>query len=650
MARPIQPDVLSIQDLFSRDNSVHRVPRYQRDYAWKANDEVTDLFTDFEEAYSKYRDDNYFLGQIIVCPSEAVLPEAGKNKVFDLIDGQQRMTTLYLYFFEGLRLAYRQYEGEDAPAEWDQTEKWMLDKIKGSLRFPVPGEKGFFPVVVPASPGIPYLVDKVNDGEGNLEEFGGPTEERLREASEYLAEAFSNLAAKESWPYVVSLLCWVASNVFLFRLETDSEDEALRHFLRLNDRGLGLDQVDIVKSFLFKNVEDSKELPHDTIDEQWHKASSIVMGARLKRLKNMTSLLTFMIVYRTGKFVSNSSSEFSKAWEPYTQKPSLAKTMVNELVPAANAVVDLSKGVGVSPVKYDPDLTRGTRERSATQQIEILVAADKFNPDTYAALLRVVEDRMLLSVWGPEPARDIEPRIHEWSQAVREKNNPDTTPDEVRQMARGWYDGQGFENFSRTALDYAFNEWSYSVKNHRGRILYALARINQVVNAAFDGTRLPLSQLMKSGAEGSSYHIDHIFPQAESQADNWIQSEELDKQLGNASRKDRRIHSIGNLSLLYRKDNLESSKELPNSEKKLAIYRGQNLVLPRALAGPSAGASNWSSSRFSALRDEMTGDMSAWGEEAVITLQNLYRNILQFDMAHNLRIEHSFSDWLTPNP
>jgi Uncharacterized conserved protein len=189
MSRPIQPDVLSIQDLFTRDNSVHRVPRYQRDYAWKANDEVTDLFTDFVEAFAEHPDDNYFLGQIIVCPSETALPEVGKNKVFDLIDGQQRMTTLYLYFLEGLRLVYRQYDGADPPAQWDPTQKWVLDKIRGALRFPTPSGQGFFPVVVPASPGIPYLVDKVNDGEGNLEEYGGPTEERLRAASEYLSGA-----------------------------------------------------------------------------------------------------------------------------------------------------------------------------------------------------------------------------------------------------------------------------------------------------------------------------------------------------------------------------------------------------------------------------------------------------------------------------
>jgi len=256
---------------------------------------------------------------------------------------------------------------------------------------------------------------------------------------------------------------------------------------------------------------------------------------------------------------------------------------------------------------------------------------------------------MLLSVWGPEPARDIEPRIHEWAKSVRAINEPETTPEDIRSLARDFYPDQGFETFSRNAIDYALNEWTYQVKAHRERILYFLARVNQVVNAAFDGTRLPLAQLMKSGSDGAAYHIDHIFPQAGSQAEHWRHSEELDRQLGTASRKERRVHSIGNLSLLYRKDNWEASKELPTSEKKLAIYRGQQLVLPRALSGP-ADAANWSTARFTALRNELHADMSAWDEDAVIGLQDVYRNIMQFDIALNLRLEHPYSTWLQPNP
>jgi hypothetical protein len=162
--------------------------------------------------------------------------------------------------------------------------------------------------------------------------------------------------------------------------------------------------------------------------------------------------------------------------------------------------------------------------------------------------------------------------------------------------------------------------------------------------------RLPLSDFMKNGSDDlKAYHLDHIFPQSGSVATHWRQSEDLNEELGIASRQAIRIHSIGNLALLYRKDNLEASKELPWTEKKLQIYSGQQLVLPQVLAGPKHVASNWSAKRFEALRGEVASDMSNWNEDSVIGLQTLYRNVVQFDMANTLGIPHKFSDWLNPN-
>ena len=66
------------------DNYV--VPIYQRNYAW-GEDQITQLLQDIYDA-SKNEESNYFIGSLVV-----LLRTDG---VFEVIDGQQRLTTLHL--------------------------------------------------------------------------------------------------------------------------------------------------------------------------------------------------------------------------------------------------------------------------------------------------------------------------------------------------------------------------------------------------------------------------------------------------------------------------------------------------------------------------------------------------------------------------
>ena len=67
------------------------MPDYQREYVWQS-EQVEQLLTDIYGELNGSDPDKapeYFIGSIVVCP--------GKDGVFDLIDGQQRMTTLFPY-------------------------------------------------------------------------------------------------------------------------------------------------------------------------------------------------------------------------------------------------------------------------------------------------------------------------------------------------------------------------------------------------------------------------------------------------------------------------------------------------------------------------------------------------------------------------
>ena len=91
----LQYDPLKVSALFATDQ-FYMIPKYQRNYSW-TDEEVSELMSDLTEAWKRFPDEAYLLGQIIVCPSTEPLQSIENTSQWDLIDGQQRCTTLYLF-------------------------------------------------------------------------------------------------------------------------------------------------------------------------------------------------------------------------------------------------------------------------------------------------------------------------------------------------------------------------------------------------------------------------------------------------------------------------------------------------------------------------------------------------------------------------
>src|SRR6056297_734576 len=67
---------------------VYRVPRFQRDYSW-TDQEWDDLWVDIQELLSPEGEPAHYMGYLVL--------QSHNNKAFDIIDGQQRITTLSLF-------------------------------------------------------------------------------------------------------------------------------------------------------------------------------------------------------------------------------------------------------------------------------------------------------------------------------------------------------------------------------------------------------------------------------------------------------------------------------------------------------------------------------------------------------------------------
>ena len=75
---------LTIETLLSE--SEYRIPIYQRNYAWGVP-EVTQLIQDVADYAKENKNDNYYIGTLVVFPHES-------ERYYETIDGQQRTTTL----------------------------------------------------------------------------------------------------------------------------------------------------------------------------------------------------------------------------------------------------------------------------------------------------------------------------------------------------------------------------------------------------------------------------------------------------------------------------------------------------------------------------------------------------------------------------
>ena len=78
-------EALSVKDLFSQGK--YTIPIYQRNYAWSM-EQVGQLIQDVANASSKNSTNNYYVGNLIV--------DRHNDGVFETIDGQQRLTTLFI--------------------------------------------------------------------------------------------------------------------------------------------------------------------------------------------------------------------------------------------------------------------------------------------------------------------------------------------------------------------------------------------------------------------------------------------------------------------------------------------------------------------------------------------------------------------------
>ncbi|MGN8372974.1 DUF262 domain-containing protein [Helicobacter pylori] len=210
----------TIKEIFQEEG--YSIPNYQRDYAWKDKN-FRDLWEDLEEAieYNK-KGHRHFIGTMVVAKNE------DNKKLYDIIDGQQRTTTIFMLLHV---LASKQYEEDKR-----ETRKYLYQK--GELKLEVaPQNQSFFKTLLEAAEkGSISHCEKDADTEGK---------QNLFEVLKAILDKVSKLSEEEVNERLETLL-----EMVLMRLEEPDPGMAIRTFQSVNDRDVPLLLLDKLKSFL----------------------------------------------------------------------------------------------------------------------------------------------------------------------------------------------------------------------------------------------------------------------------------------------------------------------------------------------------------------------------------------------------------------
>lgn len=221
---------------------VYAIPRYQREYTWGKN-QWENLFDDVLE-----NDPGYFLGTII-CINQST--DALSVQKLELVDGQQRLTTLSL-LFASVYHALKSHE-----TDLDDEQRVELINLKRKLVL----KKGDDQIRL-----IPQIQNNNNpDYRAVLAEIGVISEcdvpayagnRKIFRAYRYFQDRIDEMANGRSnrLGTIMEFLDKV-SHACLVKIEVASHADAYTLFESLNNRGMPLTAIDLIKNKLLARLE-----------------------------------------------------------------------------------------------------------------------------------------------------------------------------------------------------------------------------------------------------------------------------------------------------------------------------------------------------------------------------------------------------------
>lgn len=247
-----------IQEIFSGSFIFH-IPRYQRPYAWgveQAQTLLEDLLGAIGNLDNKDDDvESYFLGSIVV------VKEEHESKA-DIVDGQQRLTTLTL-LLAAIRALTENEGAKNELTELIYKKGSRYTKTSDHFHLTLRDRDAEF-------------FQKHVQTDINLEKINMVNIAEIPESQKNIilnTRKFLDMLSGYTQEHIQNLAAYLVTNTFLIVVATPNIDSAYRIFAILNNRGLDLSYTDILKANVIGNI---KETLQDAYTEKWEESEELV--------------------------------------------------------------------------------------------------------------------------------------------------------------------------------------------------------------------------------------------------------------------------------------------------------------------------------------------------------------------------------------
>lgn len=240
----------------------YQIPRFQRDYSW-TDEEWEDLWVDILGTIQEDGEPAHYMGYLVL--------QSKDEKCFDVIDGQQRLTTLSLIALSVLKNLNRLVEEGKNPEQ----NKQRLEQIRNTYI-------GYLdPVTLITRSKL--TLNRNNDSYfqtylvplGHLPVRGfRASEHSLRKAFEWFEKRVRDYVKKRGGDEGVALASLVetmSDRLFFTVISVTDELNAYKVFETLNARGVKLSSTDLLKNYLFSVLHKQNEHPNEmkALEDRW---------------------------------------------------------------------------------------------------------------------------------------------------------------------------------------------------------------------------------------------------------------------------------------------------------------------------------------------------------------------------------------------
>ncbi|WQW39344.1 DUF262 domain-containing protein [Helicobacter pylori] len=274
----IDSNDLNLRDVL-KDELYYQIPIYQRPYQW-TEENCEKLLDDLFEDYEEDRESDYFCGSLVLI----AISEDSKAKTYDIVDGQQRLST-FILLAKVLATLYSERLTEES-------KDYLQESL--NVRYGKKDRLNFNAIGFNSKKDFQYALTSFNDAPVS------------NNKNNYLKNAIclKNYLEKKEIENIDDFIDWLYCNVVFITITCPDADKALRIFNVLNARGLALNATDIFKGELLKKLTEEKE--QEWLATRWE-------DLRQKCLDNGFTMETLFSQYLVYFFSKTSREKMDKS-------------------------------------------------------------------------------------------------------------------------------------------------------------------------------------------------------------------------------------------------------------------------------------------------------------------------------------------------